>query len=194
MSTTTHRMTRRQAVKLAWQVQAQLRPGCERIEVAGSVRRKTPDVGDLEFVIVPKREAGLFGDASPGESLLDRVLGDLVDEGRLRRGERDGERQKQFVLARSGVKLDLFIVTPATWGVQLAIRTGPSNFSTALVMPRYRGGYLDDDLQISEGRAWRIPSYGAGIVDGTSAVALDTPEESDFLALAGGWVEPEDRR
>lgn len=42
-----------------------LNPFCDRIGVAGSVRRKKSIVKDIELVIIPKKvieKAGLFGD------------------------------------------------------------------------------------------------------------------------------------
>lgn len=94
--------------------------------------------------------------------------------------------------------LDLFIVRPETWGVQYLIRTGNADFSHRCVTPRKFGGYLPDDCKVEDGRVWR---YWAGDADmGAAKLAdianpLETPEESDFLALLGlGWIEPENRK
>ena len=139
MSSTVERLSWRQASALAYKVECQLRPVCERIQVAGSVRRKAESIGDIEFVITPKREPGLFGDAQPGESLLDVELRRLVEAGKLTPGRCNGERQKNYVLSSSGVSLDLFIVTRQKWGVALALRTGPADFSRSLVTPQGEG-------------------------------------------------------
>lgn len=39
-----------QALEIAEKVKALLAPHCERIEIAGSIRRKKPDVKDIEIV------------------------------------------------------------------------------------------------------------------------------------------------
>lgn len=170
---------------------------CERIEVAGSVRRRAAIVGDIEVVAIPARLGGIFP-GQGGASLLDVRLENLVVEGRLKLGRAQGEKYRQYAIPASpGLMLDLFIVTPQTWGVQLAIRTGPADFSRSLVTERQRGGRLDDGLVVGRGRVWRCDEVVRGMFDGANhrgpifeplpgAVPLDTPEERDFLAMAGG--------
>ena len=49
------------AILIAEKVKAELAPHCERIEIAGSLRRKKEFVGDIEIVAIPKDyEIGLF--------------------------------------------------------------------------------------------------------------------------------------
>ena len=49
------------AIEIAEKVKALLLPHCERIEIAGSVRRKKPNVKDIEIVAIPKPfDTGLF--------------------------------------------------------------------------------------------------------------------------------------
>lgn len=145
-----------------------LSPGCERIEPAGSVRRKKAEVGDLEIVCLAKPN-------------LDFVINGLVESGRLLRGDKNGPRYKNFVIPSTGSKLDLFITTPETWGAVFTIRTGSAEFSNKLVTQRYKGGWLPDDLTFEEGRIKK---------DGQ---LLPTPEEKDVFALLGWYVEPEKR-
>ena len=50
-----------EAQAIAQEVVEQLRPHCERIVVAGSIRRKKSEVGDIEIVAIPKPySSGLF--------------------------------------------------------------------------------------------------------------------------------------
>ncbi len=188
-----------QAESLAERVADELRPVCERIEVAGSIRRQCATVGDLELVVIPKRR-GLWSDH--GESLLDEKLNSLVRYGRLIKGK-GGERYKRFLFpAMDGLQLDLYIVTPERWGVVLALRTGPAEFSRALVTRRQFGGRLDDELIIHDGRVWLIEHVITGMIDSSdyrgpffnsSREPLETPEELDFLHLSGGWYDPVER-
>lgn len=92
------------AHKAAQRLRAHLEPFCERVEVAGSIRRGKPQVSDIEIVAIPKRAAGAVqGDTSPqqmslfGEpvvvqpaaqvtcNLLDEELARMVARGMLRR-------------------------------------------------------------------------------------------------------------
>jgi DNA polymerase/3'-5' exonuclease PolX len=176
------------AQDLAARVVDELQPACERIEIAGSIRQCRPDVGDIELVAIPRLGGDLFGDPDGAENLLWYEVERLIREGRLAPGERTGPKHRQLVLVRSGVKLDLYTADEDTWGVMLAIRTGPSSYSTSIVTPRSRGGLLGNGLKVHAGRLWPIRE------DGGAGPAIPTPTEADFLAFAGGWVGPEDRR
>lgn len=175
MAETLQRMTWERAKVLAERIAATLRPGCERVEIAGSIRRLKADVGDIEIVAIPKR-AGFFE-----ESALDPILQSIVDDGRFAR-IKNGDKYKQFLLPKSGCKLDLFLCEPETWGVIFTLRTGPADFSQRLVTQRCKGGLLPSDLRVQDGRVRRRMDV------------LDTPEEADFFRVAEvGWMEPEDR-
>lgn len=170
-----------------------LRPGCERVEVAGSIRRGAASVGDLEIVAIPKfvteRGPGLLFSEDVERSLLDVELEALLREGTLRPAElpRMGDRYKAF-LHRSGLQLDLFVVLPpATWGVILAIRTGPRAYSQRLVTEARRRGFHVADGMLHRGIL--------GCSRFTTCEQIPTPEESDlFEALGLPVVEPGLRR
>ncbi|NIN36317.1 MAG: hypothetical protein GTO60_14990, partial [Gammaproteobacteria bacterium] len=55
---------------------------CERIEIAGSIRRLRPDIGDIEIVAIPiiDRQQALFGDMTNGaeHNRLHVYLDDLM--------------------------------------------------------------------------------------------------------------------
>ncbi|GAH73129.1 unnamed protein product, partial [marine sediment metagenome] len=54
---------------IAENLKSLLAPVCEKIEVAGSIRRQKPDVGDIELLCIPKYVASV--------DQLDRELGAL---------------------------------------------------------------------------------------------------------------------
>lgn len=184
MSTTTKRPYV-DALGHAVALQALLEPACERFLLAGSLRRKSPMVGDIEIVAIPKVEEALdmFGFPYHGikHDLLDDVLAaapDLV----LRK---DGTKFKQFVfgVGDQAITVDLFLPTTETWGVIATIRTGCAEFSNWLVTERRKGGGCPTGMKFHEGR---LIGY-----DGTP---LSTPEESDvFAALELDWIAPEER-
>jgi DNA polymerase/3'-5' exonuclease PolX len=192
MSTAT-RIPLAHATRLAEPLYTDLAPYCERLEVAGSIRRQAPTVGDVELVAMPKLAAqlDLFGEAS-GEcdDLLAARLAWLLEHGELtprytEAGQaRLGPRYQALVYQDAGV--DLFICRPpAQFGVILTIRTGPAAFSKALVTPKREGGYLPDHLRV-QGGALRYR---------TSGEILPTGEERDLFAAIGlPWQPPEVRR
>lgn len=179
---------------IAEELVAQLAPACDRIEIAGSIRRRKAEVSDIELVAMPRVTEEPGGDlwGTPVQvdhlELTLRLLdagGQLglrrVDihraDGRIEAGTRDGASYK--ALEYRGIPVDLFIVRdPAQWGVIFTIRTGPAEWSHRLVtdcqryLRRVAGGYL----------------YRSG-------ERVPCPEERDFFrAIGQPWVEPEHRR
>lgn len=181
------------AADLAEKLRHLLEPHCERIEVAGSIRRRKPtDIKDIELVAIPRLIAhrnGLFGDFADPKSALDVYLEETVEDPGLIPLGKDalrpphwGPRSKR--LRYAGVAVDLFIVLPpAQWGVIYAIRTGPADWSRRLATSRMLGGLLPPNYQIAQGGLFR---------DGNP---VDVPEESDLFEHLGlPWKEPTDRR
>lgn len=181
------RFSLERARRVAEAIAAELAPACERIEIAGSIRRRVAYVKDIELVCIPRGLArDLFGDVRLDQPHdLDRALERLVEAGRLRARVtpdgrvRLGRRFKALEAVRAELPVDLFMVLPpAQWGAQLAIRTGPWEFSKRLVTECQRLG-----RRCVDGR----------LVDERGDVA--TPEERDFFRACGmGWVEPWERR
>jgi DNA polymerase/3'-5' exonuclease PolX len=166
-----------------------LEPSCERITVAGSIRRQRPDVGDVELVAVPRFEdapEGLWGDASR-TNVLSRQIAQLTDEG-LFEVLSGGER---YIKARHlglGIQVDLFMVLPpASWGLILLIRTGPAEYSHGLAIEARRRGmhFCEGALHGSLG----IP----GRTDCTCPVIPTPTEESVYAALGLPFLAPRDR-
>lgn len=168
-----------------------LTPACERIEIAGSLRRCKDTIGDIELVAIPKQNLDLFGEPIP-ETQLDQLLGDLGV-----RFTRNGPKFKQFdaynkqLNAHNGgdlYQVDLFVVPdPATWGVIFMIRTGSAAFSRKMVTRKCYGGLMPSDLQVAKGRV-TLPHRNR------KTEILETPEEEDIFDLWGmSFVNPPDR-
>jgi DNA polymerase/3'-5' exonuclease PolX len=156
-----------QATAIAERVKAQLAPHCNRIEIAGSIRRRKSDVGDIEIVAIPKPyDVGLFASGiAPIVSAWPKVRGELPC------------KYTQRTLP-DGIALDLFFATAENWGLIYAIRTGSADYShRVLACGWVRNGYKSADGMLSR--------------DG---VAVPVREERDLFRLAGvPWVEPEAR-
>ena len=174
---------------IAEEIKSLLEPGCERIEIAGSLRRRRGTVKDIEIVAEPilDEQRDLFQHVAGYRSRLSPILLRLIEERFLAPAGKDGERYKRFrVLGEIDPKLDLFIVRPpAQWGVIFAIRTGPAEFSRRLVTPRKHGGLLPAHLRVKDGAVRRR---------GNLAQIIETPtEEALFRFLEIDWIPPEER-
>lgn len=155
-----------------------LEPACERILIAGSIRREKAEIGDIEIVLIPKREPieNIFGDVVDYRSLLDMLLIHELDLPIIK----DGPKYKQVIW--QGMQADLFIASPATWGCIATIRTGSADFTQWLVTKKRQGGACPEHLSFKDGR----------IFDG--AYVLDTSTEQQvFAALGLDWIEPRER-
>lgn len=158
-----------------------LRPECQRIEIAGSLRRLKPVVGDIEILAVPDTTPDLFGVAQFDSSGVDALLRRMAAD----RGWsilKNGPRFKQVDLGP--ITLDLFLCSAPEWGSQFIIRTGPADYSHWLVTHRREGGAMPGYLRQKDGRLWT-----------SDGQALNTPEEADYYTALGlPWIEPEKRQ
>lgn len=161
-----------------------LSPSCRRIEIAGSIRRGKQDVKDIDIVCVPRfqEEPGMFDEYPMSINLLDRTLGKLFWDQAYSAATKDGPRHKTLRLPEF-INLELWIVLPpAQWGVQLMIRTGPSEFSTWMVTQRNKGGALPSYLKVDQGAVWHRSKL------------VETPDEADLFKLANlDYIEPAKR-
>lgn len=164
------------AQSIAWRLIAELQPVCERIEVAGSVRRRKEEVKDIELCVIPAMGTGGLFDDSPYSKLGQYLASSPAALGQCIKGKPEG-KYLQYLLPE-GVKLDLFVCSPATWGLNFTIRTGSAEFSRAVLTRANRLGYHSSEAQLHH-------------YDGTVA---KTPEErSVFDVLKLRWVDPWER-
>jgi DNA polymerase/3'-5' exonuclease PolX len=178
-----------QILPIAERLRESLEHVCERIAIAGSVRRKKPEVGDVEIVAVSKivtmtraETADIFGNAQHMEEPFDLLWARLDDwcpkECRLKWGK----KYRQFMF--EGVQIDLFTSVPDGWGWALLVRTGSAEFSHSVAATLNRCGYTSKDFRIYRGRT-------GGQIEGDP---IPTPEERDVFRLAGlDYLEPERR-
>lgn len=114
---------------LAW-----LAPNCQRIEIAGSIRRQFPHVNDVDIVCIPKTTevTDLLGGTGARSNHLLEYLQDYVKErnptaSKLRTphfisgGEKEG---KQVLLNLPKCQLDLWFATEENFAARLLMRTG----------------------------------------------------------------------
>lgn len=186
----TKRPVRREAAEIkALALMHYLEPVCEKIAIAGSIRRGKEFVGDIEIVAQPRmypcEERDLFGKVT-GEPF------DRIDEAialankteafggkwleRLNKGDRYIKLHDIFL----DIQVDLFLVRPpAEWGPIFAIRTGSAAFSKKLVTGLH---------------VYKRKCESGRVIDRDSKT-IPCPTEREFFKLAGlRWKEPEERR
>lgn len=186
-----------QAIRRAELLVEDMRPHCERVVVAGSIRRhKTDGIKDVEIVAIPRWEsarAGLFAEDVTKENALwkwaqERSVVEWIKPGKTdpEKAEIKPDGKYWRGLFGDGIKLDLFLCTPVNWGIILMIRTGPSDYSRKMVTLKSLGGWLKDELEI------RVRDGHVQKLDGT---IIPTTEEADVYKLwKYKFVEPEDRK
>jgi len=152
------------ALELAEKYKAMLAPHCERIEIAGSIRRMKVECRDIELVAIPKPyEIGLFASG----------IATVVNQWQKVKGELPCYYTQR--LLPEGIKLDLFFAEPGNFGFQYAIRTGSAEYSHNVL-----------------GFGWTYAGYFAehGYLY-KLGVKHEIREESDLFDLIGiPYVEP----
>lgn len=163
-----------EAIKIANDKLEQLRPHCERIQIAGSLLRKCKTVGDIEIVAIPKPyETGMFASG----------IVKVCDQWKCVKGNFHNEKSKKTRYTQrilpEGIKLDLFLCDPVNWGYILAIRTGSAEFSKKLSQTWKRKGFYGKDGYLHRSVTDKL---------------IPVHEEIDLFKLIGiEYVKPEDR-
>jgi len=114
-----------EAERIAGNLKAFLAPACERLEIAGSIRRRRPEVGDIDLVLIPK-------DWLAVRDMLKR-LGKVKISG----------RKITRVIMDGGTQVDTYYATPGNFATLLLIRTGSAENNIRLcTLARKRGWHL----------------------------------------------------
>ena len=169
--TTKQRFPLEVALPIAQGLAALLSPHCERIEIAGSIRRQRSDVGDMELLLIP---TVTFDDAL--EALIWK--GVLAKRPNAKGAYTFGRLNKLMVDVASGIPLDIFSTDARNWGMSLFVRTGPAEWNIKAMTQFRRLGLIGH-------------AYG-GISRGEEEI--ECPEEADvFKWLQWSYVEPKER-
>lgn len=150
-----------------------LRPACDRIEIAGSIRRRKPWVNDIDMVCIPNNQGQL--------AYALQTLGKVKMSG------------AKIIRVAMGftkhIDLDVYIATPETWATLLLIRTGSAVHNIRLCM---RARNMGMKLHADGSGLFRIGAIKSDNVDHEVRIAGDT-EESIFTALGLPYEIPEQR-
>lgn len=167
------------AACLAVKVRDELAPFCERIEIAGSIRRERPEVNDIDLVLIPKSASSML---------------QIIARCRRTTAHISGIEQSQNLKFRflSGFDLDLFIAhagivdlvskTPSNWGAVMLCRTGSQFHNTQL-------------CELARGKGLKFAPYKGIVVPaehGEEIIASETEKEI-YEALGLEYRDPRKR-
>lgn len=160
---------------VAQHIVSQLQPFCDRIEIAGSLRRQRPMIGDIEIVALPTRTLNLFRQPTDKPTQLDLFLREKLGPNL----GKDGDKYKQFTYGR--FQVDLFLpASPDHWACVYLIRTGSHDFNMFIMS--------------YQSRQRRVTFRHGQLFERHSETPLHTPDETAvFDHLHMDFVPPEKR-
>jgi len=129
------------ATRLAATIRTKLAQYCDKIEIAGGIRRgNVRDMDTIDIVAISKLEMqpDIFMQMQPaGRDLLFKHIRKSYD---VIYGGKDGQKQVTFKVCET-IAVQVSLATPETWGYILALKTGPPGLSKALVIKLKKAGY-----------------------------------------------------
>jgi DNA polymerase/3'-5' exonuclease PolX len=166
-----------------------LAPMCKRIQIAGSIRRQKPLVGDIEILFVPqiarqRNPHDMFSDLEI--DLADSKISALLKDGRIEKRQNIngqftwGPKNKLATDKRSGIPIDFFATTEENWWVSLVIRTGSKETNLTLT-----------NGAIKLGR--NLTAYGCGVRYSDNSIGAAHSEQAVFEMCGVPYKEPQDR-
>lgn len=162
------------AESIAFLVADELSPFCDRLSIAGSIRRRRDWVNDVDIVCIPKDRAGLLARIKRNCQIVTDAEQKIV--ARLRNGV------PLDIWLAHGEKRDLLSLTPSNFGTLLTCRTGSVAHNIWLV-----------EHAKMIGLRWH-PHQGVYDPKKLGDNLIASAEEADvFAALGLGFVPPEAR-
>jgi len=154
---------------------------CDRIVIAGSMRRGKEDVGDVEIVALPHRAPELL-------ARLDAlVAAGVITKARYGAGAtRWGVKYRGLMF--EGLRIEVFLADQHNEGYILWLRTGPGDANQYVMQECIR----QSAPYRAEGGYWRVK--GDGDNPEPEAKRISVPDEKEMFRLLGmAWVAPAER-
>jgi DNA polymerase/3'-5' exonuclease PolX len=184
------RFAHQAALAVAQEIVTILRPVCERIIIAGSLRREKPWVGDVEILYISREMTGnTLGDffAQETRRLAEDRINSMLFDGLLTKRLNSagtqmwGDLNKLAVHTATGIPVDLFRTTEFCWFNNLVCRTGSAAHNITIATRAQQLG-------------WRWSVYGSGFINSSATASHDVTSEDDlFDFLKMDFKAPKDR-
>jgi len=162
------------AKAIAENIKAVLESSCQRIVIAGSIRRQKPDVGDIELLCIPIYIAGVdILDARIKALIRFNMLGYRLNKlGR----KVYGPKNKLLTHLPSGIGVDIFSTDEECWPVALVVRTGGKVSNMRIATAALKQGY-------------RFHAYGRGFSTPSGEIVCHSEREV-FGVVGLSYLEP----
>lgn len=188
------RIPLRIAERMVADVRNALAATCSKIEIAGSVRRRSPDVKDAEIVAIPSNAT--FA-----------LMENMVAAGAWTKALYGADRSTRWGMKYRGIdvrhynsardlydqlRVELFMTELNSWGFQLALRTGPGEANKRLMTWMQK-----TPLRCIDGAVWYAEDWqreGDEWVSESKYRAIVRSEEAWFGLFGMRFVPPEARR
>jgi DNA polymerase/3'-5' exonuclease PolX len=182
------------ALAVAREICAVLKPASEVMLVAGSLRRRRPEVGDVEVLFVPVKrrksdpgQLSLAGAPTVEVDEAELAIWQLVQAGVLKKRlkangtETWGTKNRLAVHVASGIPVDLFSAQEANWWSLVVCRTGSAHHNIRV-------------CEAAKAKGWHWNPYGAGFYDRHKTLVRRVTSERDLFEAVGlPWREPWER-
>jgi DNA polymerase/3'-5' exonuclease PolX len=171
------------AKSIAQTISELIEPAVSRAEIAGSIRRKKPEVKDIEIVAIVHDYDLLYKTLSQAGRFIKPSVPDVIDW-----KFKPGAKYIRMLL-NEGVKLDLFVASNENWGCLYLMRTGGATGKDGNPFNGFVPGMFSRWKKMSGGGKMEgcLPTRP----DGTFVPCL---EEQDFFDLLDmNFVPPEER-
>ena len=152
------------AEKIAEAIVKRLAPYCMKIEVAGSIRRRKPQVRDIDIVLIPSDPWNLHQEIlSLCQPFAPKASGSKI-----------------MRIQVMSTQVDIYFADEATWATLLLIRTGSAENNIRLA-------------SLAKKKGWHLAASGDGLFNELGERIAGDSERSIFEALGLKYQEPEDR-
>ncbi len=187
------------AQKLAISICEKLKPHTTKLHIAGSVRRKKPNVKDIEIICRPlyieQDSDDLF--TTKKIMVISPEFTTIVESlGQIQKGNTHGRYVKIFLHEKE--QLDLFIPVEEDFYRQYAVRTGPAEYSHKVIASGWlKKGWVGSDLGLRQKKDC-VPHEQPGgkvswecVRNKNSRPPVWDSEESFFQWLEVPYLKPE---
>lgn len=178
-----------------------LAPHCQRVLIAGSIRRSKSEVKDVELVVLPKFVNGVGGDLfnpQPEQIVSADFVRAVKALGPAVKGQPTG-RYTQILLPASAIQesivLDLFIPAPNDYWRQFAIRTGSAEYAARKIAGGWKAiGWCGSDVGLRKIEDCEPKTSGWKCINPKAELPPAWNSEEEFFAwLQIPWIQPRSR-